>query len=887
MQGARPKAESLLGVTWTEVELPSGEAPTIATIGEARIEGAEPHETIDRLAQAIEAGADAPAAVLFEAKPGPSKQKAKAARELTQGALELTQRWLATESLAGSRLAFLTSSAQATKEEEPTDLAAASVWGLLRSAQSEHPGRFVLIDSDDSEPSLRSLAAALAQTEEPQLALREGTALAPRLGAARQATDALVPPPGQWRLDAPERGTLEGLALVPDSSAAEPLGPTGVRIAVRAAGLNFRDVLIALGLYPGGGSIGSEGAGVVVEIGDEVKDLAPGDRVMGMISDAFAPLAVAERDFLAPIPDDWSFEQAAAIPIVFLTAFYALNDLAGLEPGERVLIHAGAGGVGTAAIQLALDLGAEVFATASPAKHDVLRKAGLDRDHIASSRDLEFKERFLEATEGQGVDVVLNSLAGEFVDASLDLMRSGGRFLEMGKTDVRDSERIAADRDGVSYRAFDLAEAGPARTGEMLTAILDLFERGVLTHPPISSWDMRRAQDAFRHLREGRNVGKLVLAIPRPFDPERTVLITGGTGGLGALTARHLVSEHGARHLLLLSRSGDEAEGAKELGAELRELGAEVRIEACDVSKRKQLEGAIGSIDAEHPLGSVFHVAGAIDDGTIESLGKGQIERVFAPKADAAWHLHQLTKSHELSTFVSFSSIAGTLGGAGQGNYAAANAFLDALANQRRSEGLPATSIAWGLWAERGGMAGTLSEADLKRIEGGGIGTLSDEQGLAFLDAALRTDRSHPVAIRTDPATLRALASVGALLPIMRGLVRVPTRRAAISGVLLEQLATLADAERRGAVLETVVTQVAAVLGHESGASIDPDKAFQDLGFDSLAAVELRNRLAMVTGMSLAPTLVFDYPTATKLADHLLAEVTAGGVAKRVAVRAT
>src|SRR4029077_2655764 len=252
------------------------------------------------------------------------------------------------------------------------------------------------------------------------------------------------------------------------------------------------------------------------------------------------PLATGERDFLVPIPASWSFEQAAAMPIVFATAYYGLFDLAGLKAGEKVLIHAGAGGVGMAAIQLARHLGAEVFATAGPAKWEVLREAGIEEDHIASSRELEFKDKFLETTDGEGVDVVLNALAGEFVDASLALLPRGGRFLEMGKMDIRDPERVAAEHKGVSYRAFDLVEAGPGRTGEMLAEIAGLFEQGALHHSPITAWDMRKAPQAFRHLREGRNVGKVVLSVPRAIDPERTVLIPGATGGLGALIARHL-----------------------------------------------------------------------------------------------------------------------------------------------------------------------------------------------------------------------------------------------------------------------------------------------------------------------------------------------------------
>ncbi|MGC1851645.1 MAG: type I polyketide synthase, partial [Solirubrobacterales bacterium] len=632
-------------------------------------------------------------------------------------------------------------------------------------------------------------------------------------------------------------------------------------------------------------SIGGEGAGVVVEVGSEVKDLSPGERVMGLIPNSFGPLATTERDFLTKVPEGFSAEQAAAMPIVFATAFYGLKDLAKLKAGERVLIHAGAGGVGMAAIGIAKHTGAEVFATASPSKWEVLEGMGIDPERIASSRDTEFTEKFLKATGGEGVDVVLNALAGEFVDASLALLPRGGRFLEMGKTDLRDPEQLAEEHEGVSYLPFDLTEAGLKRTGEMLSEVASLLEGGALAHSPIRSWDLREAPRAFRHLREGHNVGKVVLTVPQGIDPERTVLISGATGGLGALTARHIAKSHGARHLLLLSRRGLKAEGAEELQQELEELGAEVEIVACDVSERKALEKLLDSISKEHPLGAVIHCAGTLDDATVETLTAEQIERVFAAKVDATWNLHELTEEADLSAFVLFSSAAGTLGGPGQANYAAANVFLDTLAQRRGAEGLPATSIAWGLW-EREGMGSGLTETDLARMRRGGIEPISDEQGLALFDAALASPHPLSLAVPIEAAGLSALASVGALPPILSALVRTPRRRSAASGSLAIKLASLPGPEREAHVLDLVRAEVAAVLGHGSAAEIEPEKAFGDLGFDSLAAVELRNRLSAICGLRLAATVVFDYPNSAALAEHLLAEASAGGAAKQVAVRA-
>ncbi len=370
------------------------------------------------------------------------------------------------------------------------------------------------------------------------------------------------------------------------------------------------------------------------------------------------------------------------------------------------------------------------------------------------------------------------------------------------------------------------------------------------------------------------------------FDPQRTVLISGGTGGLGATVARHLVTEHGCRRLLLVSRSGAEAAGADELVAELEQLGAEVELAACDVSDRARVEALLEGIPGEHPLGAVIHAAGAIDDATVEVLGPAQIEGVFAPKVNAAWHLHELTAEMGLSAFVMFSSATGVLGTPGQANYAAANAFLDALAQRRRADGLAAVSIGWGLWGGEEGMAAGLNEADLARIARAGFGALSREDGLARFDAALGADRPYALALPLERKALRARAAAGTLPPVLAGLVRLPARREAESGAFGAKLAALPEAERRAEALELVRTEVAAVLGHSSTDAVRPDRAFKELGFDSLAAVELRNRLVAATGLRLPATLVFDHPSSAKLGEFLLAEASAGGGTRRAAVRA-
>ncbi|WP_226966789.1 type I polyketide synthase [Streptomyces phaeolivaceus] len=782
------------------------------------------------------------------------------------GALELAGRVLAVVQahLGGSdgRLVVLT-------RDPLADPAASAVWGLVRSAQSENPDRIVLAAIDDDPASRDALPAALA-TGEPQLAVRAGRASTPRLARAA-ASEALAVPAGTdaWHLDVTATGTLENLALLPSPEVREPLAEGQVRIAVRAAGLNFRDVLIALGMYPGKAHFGGEGAGVVLETGPGVTSLAPGDRVMGLLRDGFGPEALADHRHLVRMPAGWTYEQAASVPIVFSTAYYGLFDRAGLRAGESVLVHAAAGGVGMAAVQLCRQAGAEVFGTASPGKWDALRANGLDEPHIGNSRTLDFRERFLAATDGRGVDVVLDALAHEFVDASLDLLPRGGRFLEMGKTDIRDADEVAAAHPGVAYQAFDLVEAGPDRVQEILTELVTLFERGELTPLPVRAWDVRKAPEAFRYVSRARHIGKVVLTVPRALDPEGTVLVTGGLGTLGRLVARHLVTSYGIRHLLLVGRRGIATEGAAELVAELGESGAEVRVEACDVSDPEALRALIASV--ERPLTAVVHTAGVLDDGVIAAQSRERLERVFQPKAEAAWQLHELTKGLDLAAYVVYSSAAGVLGNPGQANYAAANGYLDGLAGHRRSLGLPATSLAWGMWSE--GMAGSLDTAALQRNKRDGMRGLTAETGNALFDAGLRSPEAALVPARLDLEGLRSRAASQAVPQLLRGLVRQGRQTAkagaAAEGSLRQELAPLSRDERELRLLDLVRAQAATVLGHSAAHTIDGERAFKDAGFDSLTSVELRNRLTAASGVKLSATVVFDYPTPTALAGHL------------------
>ncbi|MGK5673960.1 type I polyketide synthase [Micromonospora sp. URMC 106] len=832
------------------------------------------HADLATLVEAVERYGDVPDVVLdlrFGAEPDPDRA-GEAAHDAARDALALVQGWLGEPRLEQARLVLHTRGAVgAAPGEAPRDLARASLWGLVRSAQSEHPGRFTLLDTDDAAASLAAVPAAVASGE-PQLAVRDGGLLVPRLARARDA--GVLPLPADevpWRLDVTEKGTLENLALLPTPAVAGDLPAGHVLVGMRASGLNFRDVVLALGMVPDQEVLGNEGAGVVLGVGPGVDDLAPGDRVMGIFSGSFSSAAVSDRRLLTRIPDNWSFTDAAAVPVVFLTAWYGLVELARLRAGESVLVHAAAGGVGMAAVQIARHLGAEVYGTASPGKWPALRATGFDDAHLASSRTLDFADEFAGRTGGRGVDVVLNALSGEFVDASLRLLAPGGRFVEMGKTDKRDPRRVAADHPGVSYQVFDLIEAGEDRIAGMLAELMALFAAGALRPLPRRTWDVRRAPEAFRFLSQARHVGKLALSIPQPPRLDGTVLVSGATGTLGALLCRHLVTAHGARQLLLVSRRGPDAEGADELLADLKALGADVSIVAADLADPDAVADVLSMVDPRHPLRAVVHAAGVLDDATVESLTADRLDAVLRPKVDAAWNLHRATLGHELTAFVLFSAAAGVFGGPGQGNYAAGNAFLDALAEHRRALGLPAVALAWGRWARASGMTGHLDSADIRRLDRGGMAALADDEALALFDAVWRAERATLVPAKIVTGTAAPGAPVH---PLLANLVRPAARRAAAGEVadgqaFAETLRGLPDDKRARALRDLVLSHMAVVLGHGDPAGIEPTRAFRELGFDSLTAVELRNRLGAATGLRLPATLVFDNPTPTALAEHL------------------
>ncbi|QES43775.1 polyketide synthase [Streptomyces venezuelae] len=760
------------------------------------------------------------------------------------------------------------------------DPATAAVWGLIRAARAEHPGRLLLVDVDARTARSADAVAAAVATGEPELAWRDGQAYVPRL--SRTAPDLLVLPDdaSEWRLETTGEGTdsadpadVGDLALVPVVSET-PLAPQEIRVAIRAAGVGADD------LADSGRAIGIEGAGVVTEVGAEVTAPAVGDRVWGVFPEggAAARTAVTDHRSVARLPKALTFAEAAAAATPYLAAWHALVDEGGLRAGrgQRVLIHAAtdrvssadaADPVGLAAVHIARHLGAEVYASAPPAAHDALRDAGLDGTHLTGPEPADIAQRV-----PAGLDLVVgpHRSTGAEVAAAL-LLTADGRY-------------VAVD----ARAAVTALDAG--RRQEILTELSGLLDSGALRALPFTAYDIRSATEVLHGSHSSHDSqrsraattphGRSVLTVPRPIDPDGTVVLTGASGTLGRLVLRRLVAEHGVRNVLLLSRSGTEAPGdlLDVLDTlDVRDDGLRIRSVACDVADREQLAAALAGIPAEHPLTAVVHTAGVLDDGILASLTPERLATVLRPKADAVRALHDVTAGADLAAFVVFSSVAGVLGSAGQANYAAANAYLDAYAARRHAAGAPAVSVAWGLWQETSSMTAGLGAADLGRIARTGLLPTTTEEGLAAFDLALTAAMPHLVPVHVDTAALRTADTVP---PLLRDLAPAPRRRTASSAPtapaesLESKLRGLPAEQRTALLLDLVLADVAQVLGHGDPRGVSADGAFRDLGFDSLTAVELRNRISGRIGVKLSATAVFDHPSPRALVDHLATKLT-------------
>jgi myxalamid-type polyketide synthase MxaB len=780
---------------------------------------------------------------------------------------------------------------------EPRALALAQspLWGLGRVIALEHPElRCVRIDLESpagiAEAKLLVAELAAPGTED-QVAFRDDHRLVARLARLTDARRSIEheQTDGAYRLTMNSFGILDELHLAP--LVRQSPGRGEVEIAVRATGLNLRDVLLALGLFStqlaelgltsaDAAPFGYEFAGVVTRVGEAVDDAKPGDEVMGSTLGSMNSHVIADAHLICRKPSGLSFEQAATIPAAFMSADVGLLHLAQLKPGERVLIHAAAGGVGQAAVQLALNVGADVFATASPPKWDYLRSQGIR--HVMNSRTLEFADRIKELTGGRGVDCVLNSLTGEFIPRSLDVLSPGGRFVELGKFGIWTEADVHAVRPDVGYFNFDMAQLcrdDPEFIASLFSQLAPQFRDKKLQPIVHEAFPIREAGQAFRYMAQAKHIGKVVLTHPSAeagvvqshamLDPEHSYVITGGLGALGLQVAEWMVG-HGARKLVLAGRS-EPSLVAREAIERMEGFGADVRASQADVSDRTAVERLLAEAAALGPVHGIVHAAGIVDDGILLKQAWPQFRKVMAPKVAGAWNLHELSRDLPLDFFICFSSMASLLGSPGQGNYAAANAFLDALAHHRRATGLPAMSINWGPWAG----SGMASRVDVRGA------TQWSEQGLDLVAPDLALDLLEQlwargvIQVGVQPLNWSKFLrnfSADSCPPLLEDFVGETARGVREKSEFLAALEAAPVSERLTILEDEIRAQIASVLRIVTLDDIELRAPLFNLGLDSLMAVELKNRLERDLECSMRPTLVFDYPTVEALASYFSKE---------------
>ena len=774
---------------------------------------------------------------------------------------------------------FVTSGAQVLEREREGELSSAVLWGLGKvvALEASHLSpRMIDLEPGAASPVPDLLNELMYPDRENHIAYRSGRRKVARLVRADTVAGRIaLPETSDWVLAPDSGGVFDRLQIKP--LPARSLAPREIRVAVEAAGLNFWDVFRSLGFIEEG-DLGREMCGYVTDIGSEVSKVSVGDHVVGLGFGAFAPKMVTHEELVAPAPAGVSVSALATIPSAFVSAALSFQ-FAGLKAGDRVLVHAAAGGVGVAAIQLAQAVGAEVYATASLPKHNFVRSLGVD--HLFDSRTTDFGEQILASTGGTGVDVVLNSLTGEgFIEASLDCLSPEGKFVEMARRDILTEEEMSMLRPDVSYHILELdvlKKTDPERVGRRLKEVMDGLSAGTLSPLIHSRWPLAEAGPALSFMRAARHLGKIVVTNhPLRTDrlrEDRTYLVTGGLGGIGIAVADWL-TDLGAGVIVLNGRREPDTEAREAIEA-LRQKGVRIEVEIADVSDTTSLDAMLARMNEQlPPLAGVIHSVGVLSDAAITNQTWESFERVLWPKIVGGWHLHRATEHLDLDLFILFSSRVGVMGNPGQANHAAANAFLDQLAAHRRARGLPGQSIAWGAWSEIGEAAEQRERIEQRRAALGGR-WFTPKQGIRALERLVRQDTTNSVVMSMDWSVFER--AIEHRPPLLEEMLSSESDDDAEDSTPSDDLLTRLRSGSGGLSEQMLVSflqqEVQAVLRLPK--TPPPTVGFFDLGMDSLMAVELRNRLnrAFAGEYVASNTVVFDYPDIAVLARHMAEEL--------------
>ncbi len=794
------------------------------------------------------------------------------------------------------KLFFLTRGAMPVlPDDDLSGLASTPLTGLLRVAVNEFQDfQWTQIDLDPngSEHELQDLADEILMSDrEPEVAFRGDHRYARRV--SRIKTEDLPPltknamsENGEvlpYRLQIDKPGILTNLSL--NLTTRRDPDPDEIEIQIKAGGINFRDVMKALGMYPGNPVdvkwFGDDFSGEVVRVGSNVSDLKPGDSVVGMAPYCFRSYVTVHRNMVFRKPEAMSHADAATLPTVFLTTHYAINELARMRKGERILIHAGTGGVGQAAIQIAKHLGLEIFSTAgSPEKRQLLADQGVD--HILDSRSLEFADRIMEITNGEGVDAVLNSLAGDFIPKNFSVLRTFGRYLEIGKIDVYGNSKIGLEplRNNISLHIIDLAQHlqdRPEYVAEMFSDLEKMFYDDIYKPLPNKTFPITDVVGAFRYMAAGKHVGKNVLDFDVPeimvgpatedghkFNSGGTYLITGGAGGFG-LELAGWMAKNGARHFALMSRSGPKDDALGKIAA-IQKMGCTVMDARGDATSREDIDKIVAKIQAtDAKLVGVIHGAMVLDDEFIVELDEKRFDNVLLPKMLGAWHLHQATLGIPLELFISFSSFSAVIGAVKQSNYNAGNCFLDQIAYYRRAQGLPALTFNWGALTGAGFVERNEKTKDYLKLVG--LGSTDMDETLQLFSQGIPTAATQLSCARVDWTLLARLSPSVGQSNMFQDV--VPRSSGAGGDSMAARIMEAAPDKRMGMVEDVIAAQVGAVLGTDSS-RIDKDTPLTNLGLDSLMAIELVNRIEDKMGMSMPMGSVLNGPNIRDLSIPVL-----------------